>query len=120
MVHIGKIIHDLIQQKRLSAKFVADFMNMSTSNLFTIYKRDEIDIYKLGKFSELLNKNLLEYYISKDALRNMYNSEFAEYENEIRELKAANATKDKTINMLTDTVEALKKAVALHEQKSKR
>lgn len=120
MVHIGKIIHDLIQEKRLSAKFVAEFMNMSTSNLFTIYKRDEIDIYKLGKFSELLNKNLLEYYISKEVLRNIYTSEFAEYEHEIKELKVANATKDNTINMLSDTVEALKKAVALHEQRSKK
>lgn len=91
-------------------------MNFTTSNLFAIYKKDEIDIFKLARFSELFNKNLLQYYISKEAMKVIFQEEFASYESELAELRSSNLSKDEKIIMLNDTVAALKTTVALYEK----
>jgi len=116
VIHIGEIIHQLVKEKHLTAKEVAEYMNFTTSNLFAIYKKDEIDIFKLARFSELFNKNLLQYYISKEAMKVIFQEEFASYESELAELRSSNLSKDEKIIMLNDTVAALKTTVALYEK----
>lgn len=117
MVHIGEIIHELIKKKGLTAKEVAEFMNMSQSNLFAIYKKQEIDTHKLGRFSELLNKNLFTYYISEDAHKVIFAKDLEEFENKIMELQRQLAKSDEKIKILTDTIEAQKLALSLYKGK---
>lgn len=116
MVHIGKIIQDLVSKSDYSAQEVADYMTMSKSNLFSIYTRAEIDNYKLGKFSELLGVNLFEYSIEKDVLKKILNKEFSELEEQIIELQSMLATKEKEVKDKDEIIAVLKKVVSLHEE----
>lgn len=116
VVHIGKIIQDLVSKSDYSAQEVADYMTMSKSNLFSIYTRAEIDNYKLGKFSELLGVNLFEYSIEKDVLKKILNKEFSELEEQIIELESMLATKEKEVKDKDEIIAVLKKVVSLHEE----
>ncbi|MDN3588060.1 hypothetical protein QWY86_15360 [Pedobacter aquatilis] len=117
MVHIGKIIRDLVRERGLKAVEVSTFMSMSTSNLFDIYKREEIDIYKLGKFSELLNDNLFKHYLTKEALKKIFGSEISGLEDRVRALEIEVLNNVTTINNLHDLIENQKKVIALQEEK---
>lgn len=94
---------------------VADYMNMSKSNLFSIYKRNEIDNFKLAKFSELFGVNLFEYYLEKDAIKQIFSADFAAFESRITELEATLEYKDKELRDKDEIISMLKKVVALHE-----
>ena len=118
MVHIGSIIHDLASKSKLSVQEIAEFMNMSRSNLFSIYKREEIDNYKLARFSELFGKNLFEFYIDRKAIKQIFYSEFSDLEQKIVDLESQLQSNKKELRDKDEIISTLKKVVALYEKKS--
>jgi hypothetical protein len=116
VIHIGNIIHDLVSKSAYSVQEVADYMNMSKSNLFSIYKRTEIDNFKLAKFSELFNVNLFENYIDKAAIKQIFSAEFIELEQRIEYFESELQSKNKELKDKDEIILMLKKVVSLHEE----
>ncbi|MCR8562012.1 helix-turn-helix domain containing protein [Mucilaginibacter sp. BJC16-A38] len=114
-VVIGKIIHELVKSSGLKAKIVADYINVSQSTLFGIYKRDSVDIDKLILFSKLLNQNLFIYYLNEEPLKSMFGKDMIELKSHILELENELKTKDEKLKDLTEIIEAHKKIISLHE-----
>ena len=114
-VVIGPIIHELVKESGLKAKVVADYVNISTSTLFGIYKRDSVDIDKLILFSKLLNKNLFIYYLSEEPLKSMFGEDLAELKKLILELETELKNKEEKLKDLAEIIDAQKKVILLHE-----
>jgi transcriptional regulator with XRE-family HTH domain len=114
-VVIGKIIHELVKDSGLKAKVVADYVNISQSTLFGIYKRESVDIDKLILFSKLLNKNLFIYYLNEEPLKSMFGKDMVELKSHILDLETEMKTKDEKLKDLTEIIEAQKKVISLHE-----
>ncbi|AZI24143.1 hypothetical protein EA772_01825 [Pedobacter sp. G11] len=105
-----------MSRSKFSVQEVADYMNMSRSNLFSIYKRSEIDNYKLAKFSELFGKNLFEYYVDKTAIKQIFSIEFSELDQRITHLESQLRSKTQELEDKDEIIIMLKKVVALHEE----
>ncbi|MDP9077770.1 MAG: hypothetical protein M3O71_10135 [Bacteroidota bacterium] len=117
-VVIGKVIHELVKEKGLKAKVVAEYVNISESTLFGIYKRESVDIDKLILFSRLLNHNLFLNYLSEEPLKSMFSKDMAALQNRVLELEAELRLKEEKLKDLTDIVETQKKVISLHEANS--
>lgn len=117
-VVIGKVIHGLVKQKGLKAKVVAEYVNISESTLFGIYKRESVDIDKLILFSRLLNQNLFLNYLSEEPLKSMFSKDMATLQNRVLELEAELRSKEEKLKDLIDIVETQKKVISLHEANS--
>jgi len=116
-VHIGKVIHDLVKESGLKVKFVADFVNVGESTLFDIYKRASIDVDKLIKFSELLNKNLFIYYLDVEPIKSLFGQQVHILQATIEDQRAEIEKKDERIADLLELTKAQKKIIALQEDK---
>jgi len=114
-VVIGKIIHDLVKKKGLKAKAVAEYVNVSESTLFGIYKRNSVDIDKLILFSRLLDKNLFLYYLNEEPLKSMLSNDMIALQHRIGILENDLMAKTEKIKDLQDITESQKKVIALHE-----
>lgn len=114
-VHIGEIIHSLVRERGLKAKFVADYVSISESTLYDIYKRPSIDVDKLIKFSQLFNKNLFLYYIEEEPIKNMFDKQVLILQQTVAELSNELEVKNSHIKHLSDLIETQKKVIALHE-----
>jgi transcriptional regulator with XRE-family HTH domain len=117
-VMIGKVIHELVKQSGLKAKVVAEYINVSESTLFGIYKRESVDIDKLNLFSRLLNKNLFLYYLNEEPLKSMFSKDMIALQNRILELETEVNIKGEKLKDLTDMIEMQKKVISLHEANS--
>lgn len=116
---IGKIIHDLVKKSGLKAKVIAEYINVSESTLFGIYKRESVDIDKLILFSKLFNTNLFLYYLNEEPLKSMFSKQSLEYQNRIIDLESELNIKTAKLNDLSEIIKAQKKVIALHEEKVK-
>lgn len=114
-VIIGEIIHELIKKSGLKAKIVAEYVNVSESTLFGIYKRETVDIDKLILFSRLLNKNLFLYYLNEEPLKSMFSKDMVALQNRILDLESELSLKGEKLKDLTDIIETQKKVISLHE-----
>ena len=114
-VVIGEVIHGLVKESGLKAKIVAEYINVSESTLFGIYKRESVDIDKLILFSRLLNKNLFLYYLNEEPLKSMFSKDMATLQNRILELETELGVKGEKLKDLTDIIETQKKVISLHE-----
>lgn len=114
-VIIGEIIHELIKKNGLKAKIVAEYVNVSESTLFGIYKRETVDIDKLILFSRLLNKNLILYYLNEEPLKSMFSKDMVALQNRILDLESELSLKGEKLKDLTDIIETQKKVISLHE-----
>jgi hypothetical protein len=114
-IFIGKVIHELVQDSGLKAKVVADYVNISPSTLYGIYKRESVDVDKLILFSRLLNKNLFLYYLNEEPLKSMFSKDVASLQNRILELENELLGKNEKLKDLADIVDAQKKVISLHE-----
>jgi transcriptional regulator with XRE-family HTH domain len=112
---IGKVIHELVKESGLKAKVVAEYINVSESTLFGIYKRESVDIDKLNLFSRLLNKNLFLYYLNEEPLKSMFSKDMVALQNRILELETELGVKGEKLKDLTDIIEMQKKVISLHE-----
>lgn len=117
-VHIGRIIYYLVKEKGLKAKAIADFVNVSQSSLFKIYKRESIDLDKLIRFSQLLNKNLFLYYLDEEPIKSMFGKEGQALQKQILELENEVALKNEKLKDMAEIIEAQKKIISLYEAKS--
>ncbi|MCO5946734.1 helix-turn-helix domain containing protein [Mucilaginibacter flavidus] len=117
-VEIGSIIHGFVHEKGLKAKFVAEYVNVSESTLYDIYKRDSVDIDKLILFSKLLNKNLFLYYLSEEPLKSMFSKDIVTLQNRIIELETESNANGEKLKYLSDIIETQKKVISLHEEKT--
>ncbi|MEJ2884588.1 hypothetical protein [Pedobacter sp. GR22-6] len=116
-IHIGKIIQNLVDKSDFSTQEVASYMSMTTSNLFNIYNREAIDVFKLAKFSELFNTDLFEYYLPKDKLDKIRGEEVVKLTAELDLLKAKLANLEITVKRQDETIEAQKLTIALYKKK---
>ena len=116
-VEIGKIIHGFVHEKGLKAKFVAEYVNVSESTLYDIYKRDSVDIDKLILFSKLLGKNLFIYYLNEEPLKSMFSKDIIALQNRILELETELSGNLEKLTYLSDIIETQKKVISLHEEK---
>lgn len=114
-IFIGKVIHELVKDSGLKAKVVADYVNISPSTLYGIYKRESVDVDKLILFSRLLNKNLFLHYLNEEPLKSMFSKDVASLQNRILELENELLAKNEKLNDLADIVDAQKKVISLHE-----
>lgn len=116
-VHIGEIIHNLIKERGLKVKFVADYVSVSESTLYDIYKRSSIDVDKLIKFSQLFNKNLFLYYLEEEPIKSMFDKQVLTLQQALEDLTNELEIKNSNIQHLSDLIETQKKVIALHESK---
>lgn len=116
-VHIGEIIHNLIKERGLKVKFVADYVSVSESTLYDIYKRSSIDVDKLIKFSQLFNKNLFLYYLEEEPIKSMFDKQVLTLQQALEDLTTELEIKNSNIQHLSDLIETQKKVIALHESK---
>jgi len=116
-VHIGQIIHSLVKERGLKAKFVADSANVSESTLYDIYKRSSIDVDKLIKFSQLFNTNLFLYYLEEEPIKSMFDKQVKILHQTVTELTNELESKNENIKHLTELIETQKKVISLHEAK---
>ncbi|WP_293297331.1 hypothetical protein [Pedobacter sp. UBA4863] len=116
-VVIGKIIHELVKERGIKAKVVAEYINVSESTLFGIYKRESVDVDKLILFSRLLDKNLFLYYLNEEPLKSMFSKDMVILQDKILELESELKNKGEKLKDLMDIVEAQKKIISLHEEK---
>jgi hypothetical protein len=114
-VLIGKVIHELVKESGLKAKVVAEYINVSESTLFGIYKRGAVDIDKLNLFSILLNKNLFLYYLNEEPLKSMFSNDMVVLQNRIIELENDLNIKVEKLKDLTNIIEMQKKVISLYE-----
>lgn len=114
-VIIGKVIHELIKESGLKAKVVADYINVSESTLFGIYKRESVDIDKLILFSRLLNRNLFLYYLNEEPLKSMFSKDMIELQKRILELESEVSIKGEKLKDLSDKIEIQNKLISLYE-----
>ncbi|TQM49666.1 Homeodomain-like domain-containing protein [Arcticibacter tournemirensis] len=84
----------------------------------TFYRRTTIDIDKLIRFSQLLNKNLFLYYLDEEPIKSMFGKEEQSLQKQIIELENELASKNEKLKDLTDIIEAQKKIISLYEVKS--
>ncbi|HWV73243.1 MAG TPA: helix-turn-helix transcriptional regulator [Pseudosphingobacterium sp.] len=117
-VHIGEIIHDLIKEKGLKAKYVADYISVSESTLYDIYRRSSIDVDKLIKFSQLFNKNLFLYYLEEEPIKSMFGKQVQILQTRILELETELDSKNEKIKDQLEMINTQKKVIALQEAKS--
>lgn len=117
-IHIGEIIKKLIKENGFKVKYIADFLNISESTLYDIYKRSSIDIDKLIRFSQLLNKNLFLYYLDEEPIKSMFGKEEQALQKQIIELENEVATKNEKLKDLAEIIDAQKKVISLYETKS--
>jgi len=115
-IHIGKIIHELIKEKGLKAKFVGKEINVSESTIYKIYRQETIDIDKLIRLSQVLNTNLFLHYLEQEPLKNMFNQTTEKLKSEIEILKNMIAQKDKRIKELEDITGSQQKVISLLEK----
>ena len=119
-VNIGEIIHELVKERGLKAKNVAQALNISESTLYKIYNRETIDIPKLVAFSVFFKKNLFEYYIDNDSLEAIFNSSSATSQVEIQELKYSVSQKKKRIKELEEIIATQKKLLNFLEAEAQK
>jgi len=118
-IHMGEIIHKLVEEKGLKAKFVASYVSVSESTLFKIYHRPSVDIDKLIKFSQLFDVNLFLYYIEEEPLKSMFGSTIELLQKEIIELKIRLADSSGVVNAQRETIEAQKLTLSLYGKKKR-
>lgn len=114
---IGKIIHNLVKKSGIKAKVVAEYVNISESTLFGLYKRESVDIDKLILFSKLLNHNLFLYYLNEEPLKNMFSQDMLVQQKRILDLEQELTAKNEKLKDLLDIIETQKKVISLHEEK---
>lgn len=119
-VVIGEIIHELVKASGLKAKAVAEFVNVSESTLFGIYKRESVDIDKLIAFSKLLKKNLFLYYLDEEPLKSMFSQDMVALQSKNALLESELMRQEEKLKNMTDMIEMQKKIIALHEQKARK
>ena len=115
-IHIGKIIHELVKEKRLKARFVGKEINVSESNVYKIYKQKTIDVDKLIIFSQVLNTNLFLHYLRAEPLKSMFNQKTEDLKSEIKILNNTIAQRDKRIKELEDITSSQQKVISLLEK----
>jgi transcriptional regulator with XRE-family HTH domain len=115
-IHIGNIIHELIKNKGLKAKFVSKKINVSESTVYKIYKQETIDVDKLIRLSQLLNTNLFLHYLEQEPLKSMFNQKTEDLKSEIKTLNTIVSQKDKRIQELENITASQQKVISLLEK----
>lgn len=64
MVHIGQQIKSRVEQKGMSKAELSRRLNMSSTNVHKIFKRQSIDTGLLEKLGEVLDYNFFQFYTS--------------------------------------------------------
>lgn len=115
---IGEIIHELVEKSGLKVKAVAEYINVSESTLYGIYKRESVDIDKLILFSKLFNKNLFLYYLNEEPIKSMFNNDVSMFQKRIVELENKLDSRNNKVADLMEIINNQKKVILFHEEKS--
>ena len=63
-IHIGEKIKEIIEKRGMGKSELARRLNMSSTNVHKIFKRETIDTGLLENISLLLEHNFFDYYVS--------------------------------------------------------
>jgi len=61
-IHIGELIHQKLKEEKLSVAWLADKINIDSSNLRKILKKNSINTDLLCRISKALNYSFFRYY----------------------------------------------------------
>ena len=61
-IHIGNIIKEELKSQRHSAEWLANQIPCDRTNIYKIFKKETLDFNLLLNISNILKKNLLNYY----------------------------------------------------------
>ena len=107
MIHIGKIIKKKIKERGISITEFGRRINTHRRNVYDIFERESIDTALLYKISNVLEQNLFEYYIEKQAIigtenqnKEILEEQIKNYTKEIDYLKQIISEKNKIISIL--------------------
>ena len=106
--HIGNIINALVLEKAVSEREIKDNLNLSASMLAAIYESRSVDIETLVNFSNLLQTNLLSYYVQHPLVKNFFGDHLAQQAQEIER-------KNETIAQQNAIIAAQKKVISIYE-----
>ena len=59
-IHIGERIREIFNQKNISITRFAEKLNCDRANVYNLFRRKTIDIYRLLEISTILNHNFVE------------------------------------------------------------
>lgn len=112
-VHIGEIIKKVMESKGIQASDLAVPLSTSASNVYSIFKRESVEVEKLCILSALLKFNLFQVYLNREPLKGLFGGEVEQLNSEILQLKKSLAEKDEIIadkkNIITFLEEKVKK-----------
>lgn len=110
---LGRMLHDAVKKKGISAKEAAKLLNTSESNLFTLYKNPTDNIDFLLDASRKLDVDLLSAYRDQEPLKSLYDG----VDKESKKIKEENARQKKHIELLEHTIALQKDQLAKRETK---
>ena len=67
MKHIGQKIKEIVEKRGITKSELARRMNMTSTNVHKIFKRETIDTGLLKKISMILEHDFFQYYLEHDA-----------------------------------------------------
>jgi transcriptional regulator with XRE-family HTH domain len=119
-VHIGKKIKEVLKQSGMKSKDFASAINLSRTNIYSIFRRQTVDTGLLKQISRVLNHNFFDYlgqelpmvkdeksgYVKKTDLLASMSSELKAYKKQLAELEKKYELLEKVYKL---TEEKLKK-----------
>ncbi len=106
----------MVHERGLKVRAVAEFISVSESTLFNIYKRKSIDIDKMIRFSQLFDTNLFLYYFDDEPIKSMLGQQTNSLQKQLIDLQTELEAKNQKLKDLGDMIETQKKVIALYEK----
>ena len=105
MSEIGNKITQVAHEQGLSIEKLAKKINITTSSLYRLLKRNDIKISRLQQFSKILKHDFFQYYHKSQISQSF---EFKSLKEENKQLKQQIKTLQRENNLLNDIVQILK------------
>jgi transcriptional regulator with XRE-family HTH domain len=119
-IHIGELIKQKADAKKLSLEDLGKLINRTRQTVGDIYKRKSIDTELLIAISIALDFDFFEIYYSKDPLKRMREKHLLPFKNEIDHLTSQLSLKEQRIKDLERTLESDSKIINLLEEEVKK
>jgi transcriptional regulator with XRE-family HTH domain len=74
-IHLGQILHELVESKNVPRKEVAACMSVTEGALYKIFKKEDADVLKIENLSRLLNVNLFDCYSTQESMKEVKGTE---------------------------------------------
>jgi hypothetical protein len=119
MVEIGKIIENILRQKRMPIIEFAQKINTNRNNVCNIFRRKTIDTGLLLKIGEILDHDFFQYFITNKTRTSILSERNSLYlvNSELKVLKEQNDKLEKEIKDLQNRLEDKEMIIKLLKEK---